>query len=84
MKLELGIQGPAFVFQCLGPDAIPVEVRAPKEELTGEPAMLNDTTETPVGAPLAPAFCGYADVNGIKLYHEIYGQVHRWYCSTAG
>ena len=31
MKLELGIQGPAFVFQCLGPDAIPVEVRAPKE-----------------------------------------------------
>jgi len=31
MKLDLGIQGPALVFQCLGPDAIPVEVRAPKD-----------------------------------------------------
>ncbi|HEX5474698.1 MAG TPA: VOC family protein [Vicinamibacterales bacterium] len=30
MKLALGVQGPAFVFQCLGPDGIPVEVRAPK------------------------------------------------------
>ena len=36
--------------------------------------MLNATTETPVRAPLAPTFSGYADVNGIKLYHEIYGQ----------
>jgi catechol 2,3-dioxygenase-like lactoylglutathione lyase family enzyme len=32
MKLDLGIQGPAFVFQCLGPDAIPIEVRAPKDQ----------------------------------------------------
>ena len=31
MKLELGVQGPALVFQCLGPDNIPVEVRAPKD-----------------------------------------------------
>jgi catechol 2,3-dioxygenase-like lactoylglutathione lyase family enzyme len=31
MKLDLGVQGPALVFQCLGPDAIPVEVRAPKD-----------------------------------------------------
>jgi len=31
------------------------------------------TTET-APAPLAPASSGYADVNGIKLYHEIYGQ----------
>jgi catechol 2,3-dioxygenase-like lactoylglutathione lyase family enzyme len=31
MKLDLGIQGPALVFQCLGPDNIPVEVRAPKD-----------------------------------------------------
>jgi catechol 2,3-dioxygenase-like lactoylglutathione lyase family enzyme len=31
MKLDLGVQGPALVFQCLGPDNIPVEVRAPKE-----------------------------------------------------
>ena len=30
MKLELGIQGPAFVFQRLGPDAIPVEFRLRK------------------------------------------------------
>jgi catechol 2,3-dioxygenase-like lactoylglutathione lyase family enzyme len=30
MKLDLGVQGPALVFQCLGPDNIPVEVRAPK------------------------------------------------------
>ncbi|MPZ20972.1 MAG: VOC family protein [Luteitalea sp.] len=31
MKVDLGVQGPALVFQCLGPDAIPVEVRAPKD-----------------------------------------------------
>ena len=31
MKLDLGVQGPALVFQCLGPDDIPVEVRAPKD-----------------------------------------------------
>jgi catechol 2,3-dioxygenase-like lactoylglutathione lyase family enzyme len=31
MKLELGVQGPALVFQCLGPDNIPVEVRASKD-----------------------------------------------------
>jgi pimeloyl-ACP methyl ester carboxylesterase len=24
--------------------------------------------------PLAPVSCGYADVNGIELYHEIYGE----------
>lgn len=30
MKLDLGVQGPALVFQCFGPDNIPVEVRAPK------------------------------------------------------
>ena len=31
MKLDLGVQGPNFVFQCTGPDSIPVEVRAPKD-----------------------------------------------------
>ena len=31
MKLDLGVQGPALVFQCLGPDNIAVEVRAPKD-----------------------------------------------------
>lgn len=31
MKLDLGIHGPALAFQCLGPDSIPVEVRAPKD-----------------------------------------------------
>jgi catechol 2,3-dioxygenase-like lactoylglutathione lyase family enzyme len=31
LKLDLGVQGPAFVFQCIGPDNIPVEVRAPKD-----------------------------------------------------
>jgi catechol 2,3-dioxygenase-like lactoylglutathione lyase family enzyme len=31
MKIELGVQGPALVFQCLGPDNIPVEVRAPTD-----------------------------------------------------
>jgi lactoylglutathione lyase len=31
MKLDIGVQGPALVFQCLGPDDIPVEVRAPKD-----------------------------------------------------
>jgi lactoylglutathione lyase len=28
MELDLGVQGPALVFQCLGPDNIPIEVRA--------------------------------------------------------
>ena len=31
MKVELGVQGPALVFQCFAPDNIPVEVRAPKD-----------------------------------------------------
>jgi catechol 2,3-dioxygenase-like lactoylglutathione lyase family enzyme len=31
MKIELGVQGPSLVFHCLGPDAIPIEVRAPKD-----------------------------------------------------
>lgn len=31
MKTELGVQGPALVFHCLGPDSIPIEVRAPKD-----------------------------------------------------
>jgi catechol 2,3-dioxygenase-like lactoylglutathione lyase family enzyme len=31
MKIDIGVQGPALVFQCLGPDDIPVEVRAPKD-----------------------------------------------------
>ena len=31
MKVDLGVQGPNLVFQCVGPDSIPVEVRAPKE-----------------------------------------------------
>jgi len=30
MKLDLGVQGPALVFQCFGPDNIVIEVRAPK------------------------------------------------------
>ena len=35
--------------------------------------MPQATTETSARAPLAPVFSGYADVNGITLYHEIYG-----------
>lgn len=35
--------------------------------------MPHATTETSARAPLAPV-SGYADVNGIKLYYEIYGQ----------
>jgi lactoylglutathione lyase len=31
MKLDLGVLGPALVFQCLGPDKIPIEVRARKD-----------------------------------------------------
>jgi catechol 2,3-dioxygenase-like lactoylglutathione lyase family enzyme len=31
MKLNLGVKGPNLVFQCVGPDSIPVEVRAPKD-----------------------------------------------------
>ena len=31
MKLDLGVKGPSLVFQCTGPDSIPVEVRAPKD-----------------------------------------------------
>jgi len=36
--------------------------------------MPHATTETSARAPVAPVFSGYADVNGLKLYHEIYGQ----------
>jgi hypothetical protein len=36
--------------------------------------MPQATTETSARTPLAPVSSGYADVNGIKLYHEIYGQ----------
>jgi pimeloyl-ACP methyl ester carboxylesterase len=36
--------------------------------------MPQATTETSARAPFAPVSSGYANVNGIKLYHEIYGQ----------
>jgi hypothetical protein len=36
--------------------------------------MPQATTRAPARTPLVPVFSGYADVNGIKLYHEIYGQ----------
>jgi pimeloyl-ACP methyl ester carboxylesterase len=39
-----------------------------------EPAMPQATNETSAPRPLTPASSGYADVNGIQLYHEIYGQ----------
>ncbi len=39
-----------------------------------QPAMPQATSETSAPAPLTPASSGYADVNGIKLYHEVYGQ----------
>ena len=31
MKLDLGVQGPNLVFECVGPDSIPVEVHAPRD-----------------------------------------------------
>src|SRR5438445_5126584 len=36
--------------------------------------MTQTTTETSARTPLAPVSSGYADVNGIKIYHEIYGE----------
>ena len=36
--------------------------------------MPETRTESPARAHLVPVSSGYADVNGIKLYHEIYGQ----------
>jgi pimeloyl-ACP methyl ester carboxylesterase len=36
--------------------------------------MPQATTETSTRARLAPVSSSYADLNGIKLYHEIYGQ----------
>lgn len=36
--------------------------------------MPQDTSETTAAAPPPPASSGYAEVNGIKLYHEVYGQ----------
>ena len=35
--------------------------------------MPQATTKTSAG-PLTPVSSGYADVNGIKLYHEVYGE----------
>jgi pimeloyl-ACP methyl ester carboxylesterase len=42
--------------------------------LKKSPAMPESTTKTSSGAPLAPLSSGYAEVNGIKVYHEIYGK----------
>src|SRR5881227_3566960 len=36
--------------------------------------MPQSTTETSGHERLVPVFTGFADVNGIKLYHEVYGQ----------
>jgi pimeloyl-ACP methyl ester carboxylesterase len=36
--------------------------------------MPQSTTDTSARPPLAPVSSGHADVNGIRLYHEIYGQ----------
>jgi pimeloyl-ACP methyl ester carboxylesterase len=36
--------------------------------------MPQATTEAPARSPFSPVSSGYAEVNGIKLYHEIYGQ----------
>jgi pimeloyl-ACP methyl ester carboxylesterase len=36
--------------------------------------MAKGTVKTSSRTPIAPGSSGYADVNGIKLYHEIYGQ----------
>ena len=36
--------------------------------------MPQATKKTSARARVAPVSSGYADVNGIKLYHEIYGQ----------
>jgi pimeloyl-ACP methyl ester carboxylesterase len=38
------------------------------------PAMPQATTGSPSHGPLAPVSAGYAELNGIRLYHEIYGQ----------
>src|SRR5213594_3006983 len=54
------------------PDRLSSAVNRIRSE--GTPAMPHATTETSARAPLAPGFSGYVDVNGIKLYHEIYGQ----------
>lgn len=31
MKFDLQVAGPNLVFQCVGPDSIPVEVRSPRD-----------------------------------------------------
>jgi len=36
--------------------------------------MPQATTEASAAAPATPVSSGYADVNGIKLYHEVYGK----------
>jgi pimeloyl-ACP methyl ester carboxylesterase len=36
--------------------------------------MARSTTEISTPRPLTPVSSGYADVNGIRLYHEVYGQ----------
>lgn len=43
---------------------------APREQ----PAMPQATAKPSAPTSLAPASSGHADVNGIKLYHEVYGQ----------
>src|SRR5687768_4117253 len=43
---------------------------APQEQ----PAMREATTETSAPRPLTAVSSGHAEVNGIRLYHEVYGQ----------
>ncbi|MDP3738103.1 MAG: alpha/beta hydrolase [Hyphomonadaceae bacterium] len=43
---------------------------APKEQ----PSLPQATAEMSSPAPLTPVSSDYADINGIKLYHEVYGQ----------
>jgi hypothetical protein len=41
-------------------------------------AVMEPTTER-----LEPRLTGYADVNGLRMYYELYGGGHHWSCRTA-
>lgn len=60
----------AVMGALIGSLLVSCSTSAPREQT----AMPQATSETSASAPPTPVSSGYADVNGIKLYHEVYGQ----------
>src|SRR5882762_4373652 len=60
----------AAVMGALGSLLVSCSPSAPREQ----PATPQATSKPSAPTPPTPSSSGHADVNGIKLYHEVYGQ----------